>query len=101
MPEKDKLGLGDRSLMLDSEVTHPELNGTKYFRFVGHKASPLFPSRRLKVGNLSLRHLLKEFDILWKLISDDGSFPPGDELATMHINLNYLGPTCRDRVTLL
>ncbi len=85
----ERKGLGDMSLLLDSELKHIDLQGTKYLMFSGKKLGPVFPTRKLRLGNLSLRHPVKEFTLYWKLVTDDGVFPPGDGLNEVPFRLQY------------
>ncbi len=83
---------GDSFLGNLSKSDELEISGVKYSHYRNYKNEPVFPTRALEIGNLTLKGPVKTYKILWQIVTEDGVFPSkdnyGEYLLTTQIVTN-------------
>ncbi|NOS78377.1 MAG: hypothetical protein HOP35_10565 [Nitrospira sp.] len=84
-PRTERLGNADNSILLDAKMEHLTLQGNKLVSFGGFQRDPLFPGRKLRLGNLSLKRPTREIKVLWQFTTEDGVVPSENDYGELII----------------
>ncbi len=84
-PRGERLGNADNSLLLDANIERLPVQGKEFMSFGGFTREPIFPGRKLRLGNLSLKMPLRDFKVEWQFTTEDGVFPSENKLDAILI----------------